>query len=210
MDEGTRVHALAAAVVLGRMPELDRDSEPYRAEIERMLRTRELPPELRTFAEEFQAMKKLKARAEEQWCFDRNWEPTGWFGRDAWLRIKVDCHWLEARKGGNGLRETTIHVRDHKTGRERPDEHADQRSLYGLGALLRYPDAARAVAEHWYLEAGKVGGPDEFPRSGLEGLKKKWLGKIEAMMNDTSFLPTPSDACRWCAFSKAKGGPCRY
>ena len=208
-ENGTRVHILAAAVTLGRMPALDRQTEKYRAEIERILKTRELPEELRTFTEEFQRMRRLKARAEEQWCFDRDWRPTDWFGRDAWLRIKVDCHWLDVTKKKNGLRDTVVHVRDHKTGKENAD-HALQRSLYGLGALLQYPDAARVVVEHWYLDPGKIGGPDSWERADVPGLKEEWLKRTKAMLSDTTFAPRPGQYCAWCAFSKAKKGPCPF
>jgi len=122
--------------------------------------------------------------------------------------MKVDVHRLVVVKEG-ARRETVVAIADYKTGKERPD-HALQRSLYALGALIMYPDAARATAAHWYLDAGKEGGPEVWERSQLPDLKREWTNRSRAMLGDRTFSPTPGRHCQWCAFSKEKGGPCRY
>jgi hypothetical protein len=30
------------------------------------------------------------------------------------------------------------------------------------------------------------------------------------MLEDIDFIPNPNPTCRWCAFSKQKGGPCAF
>jgi hypothetical protein len=81
--------------------------------------------------------------------------------------------------------------------------------LYGLGAFLVYPDVAEVQASHWYLDAG-IEHKDSWRASQLNALKKEWLQRIEAMMNDTTFAPNPTTACKWCHFRKANSGPCIY
>jgi RecB family exonuclease len=200
--KGTRVHAIAALVVSGKLPKPDRDNSQFMPELQKILKSGKLPDELSTFTEEFKALKKARVLCESEWAFTKDWVPTSWFGHDCWLRIKVDAHYLEGRK------KPTVVIIDHKTGKIHED-HALQRSLYALGAFLQYPDAARVKASHWYLDQGEEKS-DEWTRDQLEALKTEWLKRTRAMMNDTTFAPNPSAACRWCVFEKAKGGPCVY
>lgn len=205
---GTRVHALAAAYVSRQLP-TDKDSRPYLGEIRDMLANNKMPDELVTFEKEFKQIRKLNSAAvEQQWCFDKNWNPVDWFASSAWLRIKVDLHYLVQKKRKGGLRETTVYIVDHKTGKEK-SEHALQRSLYALGAFLMYPDAVKVVATHWYLDPGRDPG-ESWTRDQLPALKQEWLNRTKAMLSDTTFAPRPGDYCRWCVFSKAKGGSCPY
>jgi hypothetical protein len=119
----------------------------------------------------------------------------------------MDTHFLSAVKVA-GINETTVEVIDHKTGKEYPD-HADQRSLYALGALLMYPDAVRVIVKHWYLDTGSEG-KDTFTRDQLPALQSLWLQRIGPMLKDKKFKPEPGQHCRWCHFRKANNGPCQY
>jgi PD-(D/E)XK nuclease superfamily len=213
-QKGTRVHALAAVVASGELPAMNKDNAVFYGELKELhkslQKSKKLPKELETFREEFLDLRKRTGIiTEAEWCFTAAWEPTGWFDRDAWLRIKVDLHYLEVKKTKT-LRRTRVVLRDYKTGKEHLEEHDNQRSLYGLGALLVYPDVTEAEVSHWYLDLGKESKVDIFPASTLDALKAEWMKKITAMMNDTTFAPRPGDYCRWCAFAKAKGGPCVF
>lgn len=204
--KGTRTHALAAVVASGKVPPLDRDNAAFYPELKALVKSRKLPPELDTFAEEFKALRKTPGvRVEESWAFTRDWVPTGWFAGNAWLRIKVDLHYLATKKQGF-KRVTTVYIRDHKTGKMK-DDHKLQRSLYALGALIMYPDAVAVEAAHWYLDAGEEK-KDVFQASQLEELKAEWLNRTTAMLNDTSFATHAGQHCNWCHFRKANGGPC--
>lgn len=201
---GTRVHLIAAAWVTRRMPKLEPGTIQFKKELEAVLAGKKVPRELETFEEEFSVLRALKPEphTEQEWAFDREWEPTSWFGSQAWLRIKVDLEYLETKKKGP-IRNTTAKIRDYKTGKKNQEEHELQRSLYALGAFLTYPDIARVEVAHWYLDAG-VEDVQEWDLSELDGLKEFWIKKIEAMMNDTTFAPRPGEYCRWCWFSKGK------
>lgn len=160
-----------------------------------------LPTELAKFKKQFTELRKEKAEAESQWCFNSLWKKVDWFARDAWCRIKVDAHRLIAKT-------QTLVIVDHKTGRIH-DEHSEQRSLYALGGLLLYPEAKFVRAEHWYLDSGDQR-VDEFPAFALPDLQREWVEKTKPMLSDKRFAPSPGNHCRWCAFSASKGGPCRY
>lgn len=206
--KGTRVHAIAAMIATGKLPPPSKDNRAFYAELPAILKSKTFPEELATFQQEFKELRKIASvQVESDWAFRKDWTPCGWFDRDCWLRIKVDLHWLAQRKNGRG-RVTEVEIRDHKTGKWSKD-HVLQRSLYGLGAFLMYPDAAVVRAAHWYLDLGKEES-DTWVRKDLPGLQQEWLNRTTAMLNDTTFAPRPSDKCRWCHFRKANGGPCEF
>jgi len=159
-----------------------------------------LPESLALFKAEFQGLKRLKAQPELEWAFTQAWEPTGWFDHNCWVRIKTDAFAVKAGKLGV--------VVDFKTGKQR-DSHQDQLSLYAIGAMLMAPEITVADTQLWYLDLGKQDGRT-FGRSALEDLKAEWAAKTRALLSDTMFAPRPSEACRWCAHSKKKGGPCAF
>jgi len=161
---------------------------------------KKLPLELSKFSKEFQTLRRVKAVVEEQWAFTENWELCDWFSPAAWLRIKMDVHYVVKK---------LLRIRDHKTGKPK-ESHLEQLSLYGLGGLLRYPKVEDVEAALLYLDVGGTPPTEVFSRSQLATLKKEWRQKVQPMLNDKRFLPKPSFACSWCPFSKAKGGPCKY
>jgi hypothetical protein len=181
MERGNRIHKLAEDHTKGQI--------------------KELPPELSKFKAKFAALRRYKAKAEDQWTFTKAWAQTSWFAADAWLRIKVDVHFLKA-KG------KILEIDDHKTGKIH-DEHAEQRSLYALGGFLIYPKVEVIDAAHLYLDNGQEQ-KDVFTREQLPILQEEWVDKTRGMLNDTRFAPTPGYQCRWCFFSKSKNGPCQY
>lgn len=179
---------------------------------------KKLSSEFKHFKKDMARLLKLKATAEEQWAFTRDWDMTTWFNMDkAWLRIKVDSHYLEEKrapkhantKGTQYLVETTVVIIDYKTGKIREQEHKGQRSLYALGAMVKYPDAQHVVVQHWYLDSGEMH-EDTFEAADLDELKEYWVNQTVIMFRDKRFAPKPGNHCRWCHFSKGKAGPCRY
>lgn len=162
------------------------------------------PAEIKAFEEEFVELRKRKAICEDQWAFNAKWEETGWFDADAWCRIKTDIYSLN-------LQNNTLLVADNKTGKVR-EEHEEQVMLYALGGLLKFPTVDAVDARLWYLDQGvevpaepKLYTPADVPK-----LKTYWMKQVKPMLADTRFAPKPSNNCRWCFFSKAKGGHCQY
>lgn len=161
---------------------------------------KKLPLELKLFKDQFEELRNSHPMVEESWSFTSDWTQTRW---DDWancaVRLKVDAACLD---------EDTLYVIDHKTGKQRED-HLEQLSLYALGGILVHPHVKHIHTQLWYLDSGESQ-DEKFVSKDLERLKKDWGQKTKAMLNDTTFAPKPGNQCRWCAFSKAKGGPCRF
>jgi CRISPR/Cas system-associated exonuclease Cas4 (RecB family) len=177
-----------------------------------------LPVELKLFKEEFTKLRKLyKSRklpiiVEDNWAFDVEWGESAWNDWvNCWVRIKLDCAHYE---DGN-----TLYVTDYKTGKMsdyKNTEYMEQLSLYALAALLLSSvEDVTIVPRLLYLDSGDifppVGQEVTYTRADTANLLKVWNKNVKPMMNDTRFAPTPSaNACRFCSFSSAKGGPCKY
>jgi hypothetical protein len=217
LEKGNRIHALAEVWVTRQLPRNAFEQPPYGLpaavveELKQVIKSKIMPQELFRFEEEFAALIKEKASGEGNWGFTKNWDPcspTDW--ARCFCRIKVDTVALEIFKKGRGLKETHVFIVDYKTGKEYA-EHKEQRSLYALGALIMYPDAKTVKVEHWYLDSGTIAPedkPDIWMQEDLERLKVEWGKKTTALLNDTTFAPRPSEACRYCFFRKSNNGPC--
>ena len=192
MERGSAIHKLAEHYVKG---EID-----------------ELPEELELFTEEFELMRHLtedphyELLVEQQWAFDRNWQKTSWFGKQAWCRVVIDL-------GVYNKAENILTIIDHKTGKARP-EHATQLKLYGTAGFSMFPSLAEVNAEMWYLDQGFINTEDNetttFLPEELDDMIAFWNTEAGKMLKDGAFRPNPSRLCAWCDFSKANGGPCQY
>jgi hypothetical protein len=164
-------------------------------------KTRGVPTSYVAFKTQLETIRRRGAIAEGSWTFTRDWELTEWNDWDAaWVRMKIDAHYVD----GNGA----LRVIDFKTGKVR-DSNVPQLELYGLGGLLRYPEVQTVRAEFWYLDAGESHAL-VFKREEVETLRAEWLRRTKPMLTDTRFKPKPGYACKWCSFSKTKGGPCEF
>lgn len=196
MQRGTDIHKLAEDYVLGKKARL--------------------PAELKLLDAEFKSLKdqhkkkKLPVIVEDMWAFDAGWRECAW---DDWnncrVRIKTDVtHYRD---------ETTVVITDWKTGKYREDsaaEYDEQLSLYLVGALIKFPQAKLITSRLGYIDIGMMY-PDEdeathATQKDLPKLIKQWDRAVKPMLADKSFKPKPSNECRWCPFSRAKGGPCDY
>lgn len=154
-------------------------------------------------------LKKRGAIAEAEFTFTKTWEPTGWFDKDAWCRVKADVTippMVDAEV-------PTVEIHDFKSGKLK-DAHSDymvQLELYALAGLLTYPLAQEVKTSLIFIDHGKVVPHAETFTQGQVGkLTKLWGSRVKKMLSDTQFKATPGDACRWCHFSKSKGGPCQF
>jgi RecB family exonuclease len=184
MDRGSAIDKMAEDFILGK--------------------TKVAQPEIQAFEAEFKELRKRKAVCQDQWAFNANWQETGWFDKDAWLRIKTDVFSLN-------LKTNVVLVVDNKTGKVR-EEHEEQVGLYALGALLKFPTADAVDARIWYLDHGIEipAEPTIYTQGDIPRLKTYWLKQVKPMLNDTRFAPKPSSNCKYCHFRKDNGGPCKY
>lgn len=105
-------------------------------------------------------------------------------------------------------RDGTIYIYDWKSGKVY-DNHKDQRELYSLFGFALYPDAFEVRFESVYLDLGKSNG-ETYHRDNRSSVQARWNERFSKLEGASEFLPNPQYACRWCPFSKAKGGPCLF
>jgi len=150
----------------------------------------------------FNEIKGYELQTEHKIALTREWIPTAW--ESGWLRMVLD---LKAKKPGGYT------VYDWKTGKEYP-EHFDQKELYALGVLSEHPEISQVKAVHVYLDLGKQT-QREYHRDQLLARRAQWDfkgKKIEAALLDPSFpwIPEPNYLCKWCAYARGNGGPCKF
>lgn len=194
MDRGTAIHQLAEDYVLRRL--------------------KRLPAELKLFAEEFKFLRSIKAPAEEQWTFDKKWGAVEWNDWNrAWLRIKVDAHFIE---------DATVTVVDYKTGKISPyraEGYGEQLELTAAAAFQRLPQVEVVRTQLWYLDAGQIYPEDPadatYERArDAKRIIKIWEQNGAKMLNATKFPAKPGRSCQWCHYrasnTAAGGGQCKH
>jgi len=204
MQRGAKVHDDAEAFIKGKI--------------------KVMPQELKKFSKLFRRLKKRYQSpingmvVEDTWAFTKDWDETTWNDwANCWVRIKLDCAEHEG--------DTTLIIRDWKTGKFRPeknDEYIEQLELYALAALLLFEhiEVVRPCLE--YLDQGftypEEDSKDEefltFTRADIPKLQERWEGRVKPMLNDKAFAPRPNNLCNWCFFRKANavngGGQCKF
>jgi hypothetical protein len=185
MQRGSDIHAAAAAAIM----------QPARAK---------LAPELARFKDEFKGVRQVVAeykQTELQWSFSSAWAllPT-FFDPATWVRMVLDLRYV--------IQPGKVKVVDHKTGKIY-EKNREQNKLYALGEFKAHPDTEVVETELWYLDQGEIV-KDVYERKEVPALLKYWDTQSRPLMRATAFPPTPSSLCSWCAYSRAKGGPCEY
>lgn len=159
-----------------------------------------LPSEFSLYTDYVNALRTAGAHSELKIAVDRSWKPCAYDLADAWLIGVVDL-WLVTGNRGIGL--------DWKTGKEYPD-HVKQKEFYSCMLADAHPEVEEFVFTNVYLDLGK-NAEHKFTRQEIdEVLRPRWANRIAVMERDTDCVPTPSFSCRYCAASKAKGGPCHF
>jgi hypothetical protein len=82
--------------------------------------------------------------------------------------------------------------------------------LYGIMGLKHYPEVKRVETSAVYLDSGHEGMDGSLIPAMLPKTIEKWEPIAVKMMSATDYEPCPGNACRWCDYKKAKGGPCLY
>lgn len=181
MSRGTRLHKMAEDFITGKVGSIHHE-------------ICKIGPTLLT-------LQSQGAAAEATWLLDKNWAPTT-DPSEARVKTIVDVHYRLAE---------VLHLSDYKSG-QMYDSHRDQLELYGIVGLMVHPDAKRVETSAIYIDTGYEGMQGSIIRAMLPKLIDKWEGKIVAIETDDVFEPKPDlgRKCKWCPYSKAKGGPCEY
>ena len=137
----------------------------------------------------------------------------GDFPKGAWFRGRIDVLCKHE--------PDYYQVVDWKTGgvdrqgklRVGVDKYRDQLELYQVAVLSAYPDVEEVDASLCFIDAS--GDPwvhgKSMRRDKLAKVQEWWAKRVEPMMEDETYAPTPSaEACKYCPYKKALGGPCAY
>ena len=148
----------------------------------------------------YKSLRQDGAQVELELAVTTKWRLVDWFHPTVWFRAKLDAALLQG---------TQLHLYDHKTGKERPEEHAEQLETYVAIAPAKWPQATEIIANMAYTDTGSLV-PAVFSnlKKTVPALRKKWEKRLAPLLKDRTFRATPGGHCRWCAYSGNKGGPC--
>lgn len=183
-----------------------------------------IPPEIKN-AEVRSLVKAVKAEIKDRTSFiqkwiklDHKWRPLADDNWSAWFNGRLDAM-------RTVLKGRVMHVVDWKTGgidkttgapkTEVGTKYEDQVSSYQTTVLSYYPEAERVTGTLVFLDTAEGKDPyvvpcPELTREELPKIQKKWHKRLAPYFADRDFAPRCSSVCRFCAFSKGKGGPCPY
>jgi CRISPR/Cas system-associated exonuclease Cas4 (RecB family) len=136
---------------------------------------------------------------EHKLAFTRGLEKVvAWESPDAWFRMVLDAAY---RLKGTG------YVQEWKSGKVY-DDHKSQREIYAIGAFHVWPSIRKAVATTHYIDQDQAV-PLYMDRERATLLTWHLNHRLEVMEQDKRFGPRPGFYCRWCPYSRSKGGPCK-
>lgn len=174
----------------------------YHGHIEAYIKGEPAPllPSLQPAFSLIERLKDNKVSVEQKIGLDENWQPTEW--KDAWYRCVLDA----VEQPDNG----TLPVWEWKTGKHWP-EHEDQRQLYGLAGLALYPAAqvGKVQVNGYYLDDHTMD-VTVLDRETVKEVKKEFEMRSDIMAKDKTYAARPGFYCRWCAYARSKGGPCKF
>lgn len=168
------------------------------AQLETFLKTGDWSGNIREFTRrKAQAMRDMAYSSEIKIALAQDWSNVDWRAPSAWVRGVIDTLHCTPEE---------INMGEWKTGKVY-DDHVNQRRLYLVLALSAFPGVQRAKIETIYADQdhAQFG---ELTREELPAQQEYWKEAVKPMLQDTFFSPRPGGHCRWCAFSKEKGGPC--
>lgn len=182
MVRGSRLHDSAEGYVLG---------------------TGELDPELSHFAQWlFNLRENYICHPERKWAYDLEgnaceFDDEQAFLRGIWDLVVEPAEWVEP-----------LDVMEYKTGKIYPD-HKKQRYLYGLAGLIHFPEAERVRVRTVYFDK-KTFHEESWSREELPTMLNDWKNWVDLMEMENTWIPNPSWLCKYCEFSRNKGGPCKF
>jgi len=149
-------------------------------------------------------LKDLKAKSpmtEAAWGVDKKWKPLpDWFHPDTWLRAKSDVYYLE---------EAELNLIDMKTGKFR-EPSSEQIELYAGTGFSFFPQVTAVNVSFWFLDQNVPPTKTVYTPSELKAVQKMFGKRSEKLYKEKAFEPKPSGLCRYCSFSRQKGGLCKY
>jgi hypothetical protein len=151
-----------------------------------------------------EAYNKGEASVEEQWGFDSDWSPVGWFDNSVWLRAATDC---------SIVRDDTAEIFDWKTGKSFGNEvkYMQQMQLYGVCAFMLYPEVDYLDVTLGFLDDGKQRTKGFERGAKVNKLIARFTERGNRMTNCVDFRPKPNAMnCKYCPFGPGGTNVCMY
>lgn len=163
--------------------------------------TNELPEEATKLQDVYDKLLNRKLTIEEDWGFNKDWQPTGWFDDDISCRMKLDLFEVTG---------STCLIGDHKTGKDAPLKRIQQGQLYAIGAAAKFPELETFVTEFYYVDQGLVK-TSTFKRTQVEAFKKTYEKRVDKLNNDLKYLPVSNKFnCKWCPYGPEGTKVCQF
>lgn len=160
-----------------------------------------LPPELefyQNFLDELRASSH-SILPEHKLAVNENWEGVEWEDETAWGRGILDLLVVPA-----GTRATLY---DWKTGKEY-DDHYEQKELYASLVFANFRDIVEVDAVHTYLDLRR-NTSRTYHRDQAPAMMQRWTERANKMLQE-DYTPSPGYYCKWCSYSRGKGGKCKF
>lgn len=157
----------------------------------------DLPKEISQYTPFAIGLRTKGASAEEAFAFDSKWERVDFDNPEAEIRGLLDCKLCT---------DEDLVIYEWKTGKVY-ESHVHQRSLYGLAALLMHPEHKTVTVITTYFDQGQ-NNQTVYHRDMLTTYKWVWERHINKTKPPQPYPMKPSWKCRYCDYSKNRGGKC--
>lgn len=128
--------------------------------------------------------------AEIKYCLTSSYRPTGYFAKDAWLRVVVDV------KKKNGV---NVGAFDWKTGKRKPE--SEQLRLTAATIMAAEPEVEKVTTGFIWLKDNKID-KETFTRDQVPEIWQEFLSRVRRMEiahEDNKWEAKPSGLCKaWC------------
>jgi CRISPR/Cas system-associated exonuclease Cas4 (RecB family) len=137
------------------------------------------------------------------WTLGASWRDDP----EVWVRMQIDVLEVSADK-------KEADVIDWKTGKYHPDnqQYKDQLALYCVATLCAIPWIEKVTSQLCFIDHGKVVKKPEgvLHRKDLQAAKDYWENRTLPMLTDEKFEPKPGGHCKYCPYTRKRGGPCEF
>lgn len=159
-----------------------------------------LPAELSYYQGFLTGLKQHEIYPEHVITLNRKWESVPKDSPEIWYKGVLDLKLIEST-------EAAV-VYDWKTGKIYPD-HDDQKSIYSIGVFSEHPSLFSVRAVHVYLDLGQ-NREKTYHRDQVYSMRFFWERRVEKLERAPEYIPNPGFHCRWCSYSRANKGPCKF
>ena len=159
-----------------------------------------LPEEINQYTQFFLNLREQGAIAEKKFCLTQNWQFTDFEDHEnGMIRGMIDVTLPDPEE-----KEHTVY--ELKTGKEY-DDHPQQRNLYGMVELMAYPKVEKVRVIGVYMDLN-LNRETTYYQNMIESYRYLWLRKINKVQPPQPYPMRPGWYCKFCPYSKGKGGLC--